>query len=1439
MAAVELATGYVTLAAETSQISKQIGTMFKGADTFASKAGKDMGQAMAKSFEQANAVDLDAMRKDVELAEQKITATIERNAQAQAKAKRAVQIAEAELNEKREAGRASASQLMKAEDKLSLAQQKLEAAAMAARSEQAKLTAELDQTKAAFREAETAAQTAAEGTTKAFSGVGASIKAALSGDFKGAFAGIRGDAQTAANGVEQEFTAAGAEAGDGFSDGFIEKVKGLTGAVAGLGIGLSMAEGITSGMERERLGDRLAAQINLAGPQAETAGRIAGDLYAGAWGESLDETHDAVATVMSSLPGMMNAPASAIEGITAKALDLTTAFDVDMGEAVGAVGVMMRNGLAADADQAFDLMVGSLQKVPAGFRDELFPAITEYGKHFSGLGMDGATAMGLLVRGAENGVIGVDKMGDAVKEFQIRSTDMSKATGKAYDDIGLDMQTMTTELLAGGPRAEAAFGQIIHALQGMEDPAAQSAAALALFGTPLEDLSVSEIPTFLGAMDPAGDAFDDMAGAAERMGTTLNDNAATNLESFKRTLGQGFTNVIGTASGFLLDLGGAFKPVGDFVRDTAPHWTPFAIGVGAVAVAVGAWAAAQWVAAAAVGATIWPMTATIAGIGLLVGAVIYAWQHFDGFRSVVLGVWDNIKAATALAVTWFQTTAVPWIRSALTVAGAAFTWLWRTIVQPVWNGIVAAITWAWNGFIMPVFEELTRFIREVIAPAALWLWHNVISPAFQGISTAIQWAWTTVIRPVFQALWSFMRTVLAPTIGWLWNTIVGPAFRGIGAIVQFVWENVIRIAFRALTAFLRDVLGPVITWIWKNVAKPAFEGIGNVVKWAWENVVRPAFDRFRGGLDVLGEAFAKTKDFITEQWNKLRDAVKRPIGVVVNQIINPFIRKYNDLNDWWSGDDLDEITGYKGYARGGWTGPGAKFQEAGVVHADEFVIRKESQRDISRTAPGLLDAMNKYGASALGFAHGGLVGARHQSDPDAWAAAWSRQHSEEYDRRKRGAIAPRSGPQPGSDPWIWGGFQEQIQKYGGLSVYNNGVPAAWNLSSAAKMWDGSAGVKVGPWINDSPNNGAILAAQESNTVPFPSIPNWVGYYSGQSIWLKRAWRESGRASNVLRAVAAHEVGHALGLGHVHHANSIMNPTIGGGTYVPTAFDITNLQRLYPGGTGKVTVSGSSNDTVGVGGWLAEQLKKVITAPIDAAKKTFEHNKFVQLPLGIADRFVSDAIDFAVGGSGGDSEGPAGTEQVTKWMTQALRMKGMFSESNLRAGVARAMHESGGDPGIVQGNIGDINNLTGNLARGLMQVVPTTFAAFKEPGHDDIFNPIDNILASINYTIPTWGSLIAGWGDLTRGYSEGGYVVPALFDDGGWLTEGVQLIDHQRSKPDAVLTNEQFRDFHALASTVRDGDRGAPLVGVLQALDVDDALRKLYQTKQKEEFLHAS
>lgn len=62
------------------------------------------------------------------------------------------------------------------------------------------------------------------------------------------------------------------------------------------------------------------------------------------------------------------------------------------------------------------------------------------------------------------------------------------------------------------------------------------------------------------------------------------------------------------------------------------------------------------------------------------------------------------------------------------------------------------------------------------------------------------------------------------------------------------------------------------------------------------------------------------------------------------------------------------LGGLFGFAEGGWTGPGSKYQPAGVVHADEYVFSKQAVRKIGVAN---LDAMHR--GALKGYATGGFV----------------------------------------------------------------------------------------------------------------------------------------------------------------------------------------------------------------------------------------------------------------------------------------------------------------------------------------------------------------------------------------------------------------------------------------------------------------------------------
>ena len=70
--------------------------------------------------------------------------------------------------------------------------------------------------------------------------------------------------------------------------------------------------------------------------------------------------------------------------------------------------------------------------------------------------------------------------------------------------------------------------------------------------------------------------------------------------------------------------------------------------------------------------------------------------------------------------------------------------------------------------------------------------------------------------------------------------------------------------------------------------------------------------------------------------------------------------------------------------------------------------------------------------------------------------------------------------------------------------------------------------------------------------------------------------------------------------------------------------------------------------------------------------------------------------------------------------------------------------------------GNSNAKRGTPSKGLMQTIDSTFNAYKLPGHEDIWNPVDNAIAAIRYAVSRYGSLdnVPGIKSLANG---GGYI----------------------------------------------------------------------------------
>ncbi|MEI7250028.1 phage tail tape measure protein [Pectobacterium versatile] len=396
-------------------------------------------------------------------------------------------------------------------------------------------------------------------------------------------------------------------------------VRNTSAAAFGLGSAALYAESrlIAPSVQADGHGARIAAQTggNTADGQQYT--RVIKEVNASGVSNDINQIADAVAAARSTLGALGDVGATELARISRKALDVQTALGSDAAESIQIAAIMMKNGLAKNSDEAFDLMVSGMQRVSAQMRGELPEILHEYSTHFRNMGFSGSEAMTLLVEMAQQGKFALDKTGDAIKEFSIRGSDMSKASIEAYDAIGLNAAKMSNAIASGGDKARAAMQKTANGLLKIKDPAERANAAIALFGTPIEDLSIDQIPKFLAALAGTENKLGDVSGAADRMGDTLRDNLQGDIGRLQGVMASLRFNLFNDDDGALRKLTQAatewLTRVNEWVKAN-PELTRQIVMVGAAATAL-------ITVLGGIGLVAWPVmagiNALIAGAGLL------------------------------------------------------------------------------------------------------------------------------------------------------------------------------------------------------------------------------------------------------------------------------------------------------------------------------------------------------------------------------------------------------------------------------------------------------------------------------------------------------------------------------------------------------------------------------------------------------------------------------------------------------------------------------------------------------------------------------------------------------------------------------------------------------------------------------------------------------
>lgn len=212
----------------------------------------------------------------------------------------------------------------------------------------------------------------------------------------------------------------------------------------------------------------------------------------------------------------------------------------------------------------------------------------------------------------------------------------------------------------------------------------------------------------------------------------------------------------------------------------------------------------------------------------------------------------------------------------------------------------------------------------------------------------------------------------------------------------------------------------------------------------------------------------------------------------------------------------------------------------------------------------------------------------------------------------------------------------------------------------------------------------------------------------------------------------------------------------------------------------------------------ENTKAIISKAITGPLSKLSNSNMVDLGKGVFDKLTKPISDWFKKGleeakkkhdedveyGKGYFNGGAGVARWGKVIDKAAKEMGVSLSGDQKARLLRQIAtESGGNERIKQ-QISDVNSASGHPAQGLLQFIPSTFAHWAMPGHNNILSGYDQIMAAIN-CLNHGGE--GGWGNIGNGHG---------WDNGGqvdqkqlaWIAENNReyVINPQRDSADELL-----------------------------------------------------
>lgn len=587
------------------------------------------------------------------------------------------------------------------------------------------------------------------------------------------------------------------------------------------------------------------------------------------------------------------------------------------------------------------------------------------------------------------------------------------------------------------------------------------------------------------------------------------------------------------------------------------------------------------------------------------------------------------------------------------------------------------------------------------------------------ISTAWDWVAEKTYE-IWNGIWTFFEGI--------WESItstITDAVDNVKSWLSTAWDWIREMAAEAWDKIKWVIAGPIVALValiianWdtiKAALAAAWQWIQDVAEIVWYEIQRFFAERWNTIKQVFIDAVDAVKKFLSDGWETIRrnvtgawESIERVFTDVFDRIKHAFSTTVDIIGEVWN--RLKEVA------------------KAPVRFIVDTVINNGLINGINTVAEwlGLGGSVHvNHVPLPAGFATGGWTGPGSASDPAGIV------HAGEYVIRKAATDKLMRNA-----PWLLPGLNQYAA--GGRVAPVPGRHSGWGSYSGHTGLDYPVpiGTSVAAFLDGIVDSVRSLATSYGTHVV-------LGHAGGiQSIYahLSRAVVSIGQT-----VTAGQQIG--------------LSGSTGNSTGPHLHFELRQNGRAFdPSGM----LAGA--EAPGGGGGVIQFLKeRVVNFFRDNLNGLLDRipgasGPFRDVMVGGAKKMIDTAADFFIGKAAASDLAAAGTigsgsgaQQWADVARQALTLAGQ-SQSLLPLLLHRIQVESGGNPRAI--NNWDSNAAAGHPSQGLMQTIPSTFAAYAGALRGrGITDPLANIYAAIMYTADRYrGNFGRAWAGTT-GYASG-------------------------------------------------------------------------------------